>query len=299
MVQTYDAEVWAWENGKSLPTLSKLLHIVCALGLSVSDFLTGAYEAPHPDRFIVFLPSRSKSKWAAPLHKKAFDFDVARQTLEAALDHEDPPPTIWELTRRLGYPIGSLERFLPDLCRALIKKSQERTQFYLSRAEQILRAALDETPPPSLCEIARRHHIALKTLKRRLPDLCRLIIARRAANQEEYYDQIRNELQRARQEYPPPSVHALAQRLGYKNRAGLYNNFYDLCVVLAARHADYQKARHAEAKRKSEEEIAQMACDLIAKGEYPSIQRIRAVLGKTPGHLPATMRKVRRELDLP
>ena len=70
---------------------------------------------------------------------------------------EDPPPTLNEVTKRLGYKDStSLVKYYPKLCRVIVKRHAEYRKVQFKAMRHKLAAILHEESPSSLREAARR-----------------------------------------------------------------------------------------------------------------------------------------------
>lgn len=109
--------VWSWTRGTQLPSLGALLALGYRLDLSLRDILladpgqiTGRPIRPHPPA-------------AAPVptrRRKRFETDRVRAALADVLQRaEEPPPSMREVARRLGYDHVDLSGRFPDLCHAI------------------------------------------------------------------------------------------------------------------------------------------------------------------------------------
>lgn len=123
-----------------------------------------------------------------------------RRVLETALK-EDPPPTLTEVSRRVGYlDFQPLQRSFPTLCVAL----QDRRKEYRSRRSAELRTAfealLSEDPPLSVRKAFQRVGVHDKVLRDKFPDLVIAIASRylkhRAETSERRKDLLRKEIRR-------------------------------------------------------------------------------------------------------
>lgn len=94
-------------------------------------------------------------------------------------------------------------------------------------------------------------------------------------------------------EYPPPSMAAVAEHLGY-DQSFLHNHFESETTTISRRHFEYleqeaQKRRDEECRR-----IRQAVLQIHEEGFYPSHKRLRAILGGLMRNPYA--RQVRREM---
>lgn len=138
------ASIWKWLEGKSVPQLGTLLQICFHLGVSPLAFLTGVIEPLAPPRGEE-LSSPMKERQPRPY--KRFDVERMRGALETTLQREDEPPvSMAELARTLGYDQTIFRKYFPDLCKAISKrfldslreKRQERLQQVCDELRQVM-----------------------------------------------------------------------------------------------------------------------------------------------------------------
>lgn len=104
--------------------------------------------------------------------------------------------------------------------------------------------ALQEYPPPTLKEVARRVNRWPTSLLHHFPDQYRIVVTRRAqyekASSEERWNALKPALEAALNEEPPPLPDLLAKRLGCA-ASSLRRHHRSLCHALRMRHANYVK----------------------------------------------------------
>lgn len=102
-------------------------------------------------------------------------------------------------------------------------------------------------------------------------------------------------------EYPPPSMRAVAERLGYDPRF-LSRKFADLCHPVSARFAQFQKSCRDQRIQQCREEVRKAALKLLSEGFYPSRRRVSQFL-KRPSDIERkeayqVLREINKELHL-
>jgi AraC-like DNA-binding protein len=133
------------------------------------------------------------------------------------------------------------------------------------KVRQHLEAALDETPPPSLMEVAQRlgyRHPA--TLQIRFSELSKKICARywrserylcdrppRPIETQNYPDMEsqRTTIEQELAQPNPASIRALTHKLGYVSSYNLKRKFPDLCLAILEKRREYQQKKLAERLR--------------------------------------------------
>lgn len=119
-LQVTQASVWKWLEGESVPQLGTLLRICFCLGVSPLTFLTGEIATwSH-------LPECEVSQPMKKLERRPYKrFDAGRMQgiLEAALQSRDEPPlSMSDIVRDLGYDQANFRKYFPELCRAISKR---------------------------------------------------------------------------------------------------------------------------------------------------------------------------------
>lgn len=95
---------------------------------------------------------------------------------------EDPPPTLNEVTKRLGYKDStSLLKYYPKLCRVIVKRHAEYRKVQFKAMRHKLAAILHEESPSSLRAAARRLGYNACYLGQQFPDVSQAIAKRHAS----------------------------------------------------------------------------------------------------------------------
>jgi len=115
-------------------------------------------------------------------------------------------------------------------------------------------------------------------------------------------NRLRQAMEAALMEDPPPSVREVAHRLGFRSSASLYDRFPDLCRTLADRGRACRRERHELWQDRLRNEVRQATLDLYHRGIYPASVRVPPLLSR-PGHFrhPVAMaawRETMQKLDL-
>jgi len=124
--------------------------------------------------------------------------------LKAALK-EEPPPSLQRVFRRLGCKDTGYYYYVNyvDLCFAVAKryKAYRNKPFNKGKGQRRLKAALDEEPPPSFSEIARRLGHKREFVRRKFPELSTIITSRylhyMKVLRKEKADRLRHEIRKA------------------------------------------------------------------------------------------------------
>ena len=200
------------------------------------------------------------------------------EALEIAL-RQNPPPSLHDVSLALGLPGASwLAKRFPEPCRALMQRSREYRQNCHLNAEQVLRAALIEEPPPTVKDVAKRvGHPIGQTMRRWFPDLYGAMAERASRRRDWWLEKIRSVIEVATAEEPPCSGKAIAARVGigcgYARKL-----FPHLWLRLVARHTAYKRLEDAKNRQTFQEEVRRIALDLLKAGKYPSRRRVLLLL---------------------
>ena len=263
-----------WLRGERLPVLQATLQITYSLGVQLVPFLCGSSEIGDASLNKETRGTRSsvrRSKTAALSH------DEVKIILTLAVSNERPEP-LQEFVRLTGWSRGKLENHFPELCAAVLTRYDN--YFYRrideAKALTILRAALIETPPPSIVVLAQRIDCNAVSLRCHFPDITRDLVSR----YKSYWLNTDWELVRVRLKEmlcadPPSSVSEAARSLGLLQR-GIRTRFPELTRAIAERFEKYVKDRMEKRKEQLRQEIRRVVAELQSAGLYPSVKRVAA-----------------------
>ena len=265
--------VRALRYGVNRPTLNAFVTLLHRLELSVKEFFDGKEsEIELPDRREFSLPPR---------------ISEARELMQAALT--DPAcPSISELSGRIGYKDeGNFRQASPELCKEIsarnrrVRKYDHQAHLSLYDAQTLrekLVAALQENPAPSLRQIAEGlGYKSSSSLRVRYPDLCSALIERRQAYLKEWKESLEEKLKAVLTEEPPPTLRAIASRLGMKNESAIVYHFPDLTKAIADRYREYRKNCREQARLALESALTEVpppSVRQIARNTRHSLTRL-------------------------
>jgi hypothetical protein len=171
-----------------------------------------------------------------------------RKVLKQAL-HQPCPATLSALAVQMGYTPAAVQflvRRSPELCRAILEKrlryQKEQRQARIHHCQTIFAAALAETPPPTLEEVALRAQVLVTFLRDHCREDCRRLAERRACFREQELQKIAAYLRQSLTEEPPRSIPQLAAELGVGTNY-IRGNHPELCRLIIARHQACLRAR--------------------------------------------------------
>lgn len=287
----------------SLTLLSEMCFCINESLSGLVYYAGDADESPNSDSFeqqdIVPVKEGINSTYDASI-----DWNTIEQTLREAT-RENPPPQFDKLAKKLKKARKTLQLKFPDLTHRIRERSRNYNYSTLDneRAERYLQAACTEDPPPSVAEIFRRlgHAGSATLLHKRFPDLCKKVSARYCAKFKRPQDWVSIELQlrACLSEEPPPSFHAVAQRMGV-NKVGVFLKLPSLTAEISARFRAHKKAVEANNLVTLSAEVFEICRQLYAEDVYPSLKRVKA-LKTTPASsktLDSLRYKALRELGL-
>jgi hypothetical protein len=132
--------VGSWRHGRSIPKLPLLLRICYCFGTAPLRLLTEDGIVADGTRRRPWAPEASAASHRA--HHRRFDVEGLRQTLETVLaSSEQPPPSMREVARRLGYAHSQLQACFPELCHAI---SERYLTYQRVRGAQRMQQQCDE-----------------------------------------------------------------------------------------------------------------------------------------------------------
>lgn len=280
LVGISNSTVANWVSGRALPSLDLLLRMCYRVGISLKDCLTGQVFADSPSwesSSGFLLPKRARSTNSRERQR-------IQHMLESALV-EDPPPSVAEIAKRLGYIRShSLTKLFPDLCKQLSALSRRRQPISKRKGiddktlKQKLKSAIKAEPPPTVAEFARSLGYRDSTnLWKRFSELCRMLVTANKEHKRSEREKMYKILQLALIEAPPASVDEIGRRLGYKNGWQCRKLFRDLCNKISARHLEFLRA--------IQEERCLTLLAALKEDPPPSVKEIGRRLKTNPANL--------------
>jgi len=187
------------------------------------------------------------------------------------LASDGPIPPLDRIAATLGYAVdGSLRQKLPELCHALSARIAEQKRARVAAIEPSLELALQETPTPSLKQIAKRLGLsAACVLKAHAPALYDQLKARRQTDAETCRAELRTKLLAVLEESPPPSLKSVYARFGVTESI-VNTSFPELRREIGSRHLQYQRQQAQGRRDEVRAEIHEIVRTLHAQGICPS-----------------------------
>lgn len=225
-----------------------------------------------------------------------------RQVLERSLAQEDPV-NVHHIAASLGYTNeGYIQQKCPELCRAIREKCRIRKKARIARMELALKNGLNQDPPPTLREIAKRlGYSNSEILRRYFPDHYDKILAWRRLFRRRHIQKVRHDVRSALSEQPCPSLTSLCKRIGLCR-----SYLQELCphewALIRSRHLQTRRQALRLREEKICQDVRRIVRRIYSEGHCPSEGRVRALLPKpTIGAwrtIRAALKIARQELNL-
>jgi hypothetical protein len=212
------------------------------------------------------------------------DDEVIISALKSAL-RENSPPSVEEISRRLGYKTAQAIRHrFPLLCKALVEKKRDLESHRREQIEIQLEQALHSNPPISLDVIAKNpNYRSRATLSTKYPEMCRKIRDRYAKySQTQFMLRVKHDVESILLESPPPPIKAAAKRIGVSDNF-LKKHFSKECRAISVRYMEHRKNQTEKNKENARSKIQGIVQDLIKRGVFPSMTAVVNVY--TTGYL--------------
>jgi DNA-binding MarR family transcriptional regulator/DNA-binding phage protein len=241
-------------NGKGLPELGTLLQICHQADIALTAFLTSlpVADAGTWDQLKQTLQS-SRKDCRVPLARSR---EQVRAAMREAL-HEQPPPSLSEIARRLDYKgvegLRDVDKTLSKQLAANYRKSG-RTHWWRkagaaricepAEIQALLEQLLAEKHPRSLYELAvSLGYVNEGYIQLKFPQLCSAIRQKIRTNNEARISTMERALRNALNHEPPPSLDELRKRLGYSCSTVLKNHFPLLCEEVMTRRRLHRRQK--------------------------------------------------------
>jgi hypothetical protein len=290
-----------WVQGERLMQLDFLLRFCWQRDLSLVQFLTAPPPVRVPPGAVAQPPRAVPAVATAPLGGVRARRETVGDALAVALATTGPPVSLRAVAQRLQIETRTLWTYAPDLCQQLVDQRTMALAQQRARLQTLLEDALREDPPPVLQRVCQRGAVLTSRAWYHYPALCRQIVARAAGERQQRFLCLQQAVEQAvHEETPPPTLKAVAARLG-RSANSLRQYFPTLCHQLTARHHAYQQACLQQRHHACVEEIRTIALALHAQGIFPSINRVAEQLAR-PRNIAsnaayiAALRHLRREL---
>lgn len=294
-----DRTLTEWLTGSLSPSLPLLLRVARNLGLPLKRLLAGKIAAGDElwmQTEAAVEAERAKVTSRRVAAKRQFEHPVTRSSLwalssreriaaraevKAAMDaalEEDVPRSVRDLFRSLGYRQCVMGRYwFPDLYAAIQLKRKRQCERYHAELER----ALNEAPPPTVTEVARRLGVNINCVRGACPERYRQLLSRRCERRRFEVAKTAEMLKKAFDE-APASLTRLAARL-HRNPDNLRMTYPTLCAEFRQRYLACQSLERQRLDSIYQEHSRKAIDEIIAAGKYPSRKRVlSAITQKNP-----------------
>jgi AraC-like DNA-binding protein len=242
---------FGWIHRGHPPQLAVLARVCHHLDVSMLAMLTtqpGQVDDPLP-------PEASEPT----LPKITVEPEMLQQRLARLLaDPQTRPGSAAQVGQRLGVTPAIIKCRCPEQYHQILQRNRQHQQAQRQVRQEKLARDLqtildsDESPPPSMFEVARRLGLNPRTARADCPELCRAISHKRQTFFESRAVQVEARLREilAADEQPPPSINQVAARLG-ENINYLYRKFPTFCHAVTQRYRCYQPPSTADCSPKT------------------------------------------------
>jgi hypothetical protein len=202
--------------------------------------------------------------------------------------------------------IRRLYKSFNDLTRAVIARNRRSASGRVDAIEKALRQAFDESPVPTVTEIARRLGFAgVSSVTSRFPELTAELRRRHQSRLRERThrtsEPVRQRLTEALGEFPPPSFSAVIKRIGV-HPTKVRTDFPDLWRALRSRYVMYKQDAISRKRQAFLNDIRRTVGELHCKGINPTPQLVFATLPEPQfrcrNAIAKAVRLARRELSI-
>jgi hypothetical protein len=266
--------VQSWLRGERLPIFQAILQTTYRAGVQLLPFLCGNSEkGDDPLKKEV----GGNSGGASKPKKVPLSYDEAEKILESAASN-DLPESLQAFVRLTGWSRRNLQNHFPELCAVILAQYADYFYRRIDEAEAlgVLRAALIETPPPSIVVIAQRIGCNAVSLRCRFPEITRELVSQyKSYWRNTDWKLVKARLKKVLSNDPPSSMSETARTLGISARR-IRQRFPELTRAIAERYEKYVKDRVENRKGQLRQEIRQVLAELKSQGIYPSVKRVAA-----------------------
>jgi methylphosphotriester-DNA--protein-cysteine methyltransferase len=227
--------------------------------------------------------------------------EVIKVALEAALQ-EDPPPSVNQVAKSLGYTSGqAINTHFPELCKALADRQRNLITTRRARIKGALKQAIDSDPPVSLDEV-------IKSLGYKNVATVRLLYSAESRRirhrykehvRKQFLSKIETALRLVLDEMPPPQLKVALRRIGVADGT-LRKYFPKEHRVIAKRYLEFRHGESMMKKENARKKIKAIVVDLLKRGIFPSMTLVLELFPANCLKRPevwATIRQAREEFS--
>jgi hypothetical protein len=226
-----------------------------------------------------YLKSGRSHWWRRRGAKLICELPQMKVALESYLASDEPVPPLDQIARSLGFATDqSLRKHLPTLCRAVSARIAAQKRARIAAIEPALAQALQETPPPTFLQLAKRIGFsASSVLKFYAPILYEKLKKYRRAYEERCRLELHNKLLATLVENPPPSLKTVYSR--FRITESIMNtNFPDLRRKIGLRSLKHRRQQTQSRRDALRTEIREIVLMLQGERICPSVPRVTKLL---------------------
>lgn len=296
-------------QGETIPTIEMIIKICFALGMAFEDLffssnpyaqLKDACSTKPKECLEIVTPDSAIYEGVNESEKQIVEY------LKKLLK-DNPPISGREAARNLGWRDSKLYRKFPELYSQIVLRYKEFKKSGIlatdDEVKEILQAASEENPPPSLQSVLRRFGCKNTGYRyqQKFSRICKRITQRFTAYRNRSLND-KNELNAFMKsvmvEIPPPSASQIAKRLKI-TRNRFQEKFPNQYKIIVSRFSEYTLQKRKNTFRKLEMEVEAIVRQVVAENIYPSEETVKARLscGYNDGNFKKVLLKVRHQIN--
>jgi len=181
------------------------------------------------------------------------------------------------IARRLGIRPSYPREWYPEICKKIDRKIGSSSEQRLLKAEELMKAALEWTPIPTLKDIANRAGYSSSSLEEHFPDLVEELMTRRKNQAKADKEELRRELLKCASEWPPPNWSEIERR-AHRKVSTIYALTPDLYWVLKTRRREYAKNMKQQRRQELFDEVLAIVNSEMANGRVTTFARLPSLV---------------------
>jgi hypothetical protein len=260
------------EATRELPSPS-LSEVARRLNFKGAEWLRRAYPVLTKQIVANYRKSGQSHWWrkagAARICERADIHDLLERSL--AQEHSISPGVI---AASLGYVNGGyIERRFRELCHAIREKIRQEKESRIGAMQMALKNALNEEPPPSLDEMAKRlGYSGSRILRSYFSSLCDKILTRRRSHRKLQLLELKKKLQAVLLENPAPCIAGVCRRVNVQPRVlqRLYPHEY---ASIRSRYVRTSREIRERRQQQLRQDVHRAIEKLHREGKCPSTGR--------------------------
>ncbi len=289
--------LWQWLSAPTRPSFESVLRLTYRIGVPLLSFLCGSLETEEGP-----LTSEMGSTSISTINsiiETPLPHDEVKKIMLAAAS-SDQRQSLVTFARISGWDVSTLKRHFPDLCATILTRHADVYYKRLNVAKGLstLRAALKETPPPSLSTVAQRIGCNTKPLRIHFPEITGDIVTRyKDSGPSSSWKGVEDRLKTVLSQDAPSSLAQTSRSIGIL-APQLRKKFPGITSAIARRFEEHTLTQKEARKRQVRQEVWEAVVSLEAEGIYPSETRVapRVNASRNKSEIGRTLREVKREI---